>query len=130
MLYRYIEILYQLILLGYGIYQLIGDALGVEIKGAYPVEALYLAKLGKQLGQAALAVNILAVAGGILRNYYQLGNAVIGEPARFFKNILDSAAAEFSSYSGYSAVGAAVRASLGYFQISVKRLSGDDSSAL
>ena len=108
MLDRYIEIIDKLFFLPDRVEQLVGDPFGIGIKGADPSQSLDLAKLPQQLRQCGMAVNILAVPGGVLRDYDQLGHSLGGKPLRFGDDVLHLPAAEPPPDRGDRAVAATV----------------------
>ena len=80
------------------------------------------AQLRQQPVERGLAVKILAVARGVLRDDIQLAHALFRQALGFLYKILYFSAAEFSAYHRNGAEGAFVVAALGDFQIGgVKR---------
>ena len=116
-LYGYLEVFHELGLARDSVEELICYALGVAVERAYPSEPVYPAKFTQKLGQLRLAIDILTVAGSILRDDCELGNAVIGETPCLREHILHRHTAELPAYLRYSAVCAAVRAALRYLEV-------------
>ncbi len=94
------------------------------------MQAVDLAQLGEQLVERGLAVQILAVARGVLRDDVQLAHAVGGKLFCFGEQVLYFSAAEFSANHRNRAEGAFVVAALRDFQICRVKRRGLHSAAL
>ena len=114
---------------GDGVDQLVGDAVGVEVVQADPVE-VQLAQLPQQLRQLFLLIKIHAVAGDVLRNDDALLHAAVRQRLGLDQNVLHPAAAVLAPQGGNDAVGAAVAAPLGDAEIGVVHGGGDDPRQL
>ena len=93
------------------------------------MQAVDLAQLGEQLVERGLAVQILAVARGVLRDDVQLAHAVGGKTLCLFNKIFYFSAAEFSAYHRDRAERTFVIAALGDFEIGGIERRGQHSAA-
>ena len=117
MLQRNINILAHLVAFGEGCNQFIRKVIGIQVHNANPLDAFQLVEITQQLRQKQLAGEILAVACGVLRNYNQLLDAVSSKASGLCHNIFIRTAGVGTAQLRNNAVGAAVVAALGNFQI-------------
>ena len=127
MLQGYIEIFYKLFFPRHRFKQFIGYSVGVSVKGSYPVQTFYFAKLAQKFCQHWLAVNILAVGGSVLCHHCKLLYPARSQFFSLFNAVLNSAASHSAPYFRYRAVGAAVIAPIAYFKICAERIAAQNS---
>ena len=94
------------------------------------MQSVNFAQLGEKPVERRLAVQIFAVACGVLRDDVELAHALFGELLRLADEVLYFSAAEFSANHRDSAEGALVVAALGDFQVSGVKRRGLHSAAL
>ena len=109
-----------------GLDEPVGHPVGVAVQHPHPVHLLQRAHRVDQLRQAAFAVKVLAVAGGILRHQIQLGHARFRQTAALLQDILHGAAAEPPPNERNGAIAAAVVAALRHLDVGKPRLVGQD----
>ena len=114
---RQVYIMEHLGLGSHGVDKLVGYLIGIAIEQAYPLDAVDFAEQIQQMGESVFAVEINAVGRDILRDKHELFDAPIRKGLRLFDYTLLVAAAERSADGRDGAIGAAVRASLGYLEI-------------
>ena len=109
--------------------QLVGDLVGVAVQNADPGDIRLLGDLADQLGQGIAAVEILAVAGGILSNQRQLLDAQGVHVLGLGHHVLHGTGAELAADGGDGAVGAAVVTALGDLEVGGVVGGGEDAVA-
>ena len=114
---------------GDGIYQLIGNAVGIEVVQADPME-IQLAQRPQQLRQLLLFIQVDAVAGDVLGDDDALLYAAVREGPGLGEDVLHPAAAVLAPQGRDNAVGAAVAAPLGNAQVGIVHGGGDDPGQL
>ena len=112
-----------------GVYERIGNAVGVEIVQADPVK-VQLAQLPQQLRQLLLFIQVDAVAGDVLGDDDALLYAAVREGLGLGEDILHPAAAVLAPQGRDNAVGAAVAAPLGNAQVGIVHGGGNDPGQL
>ena len=110
--------------------QRVGDVLRVTIEQTNPLEIVNFTQFGEQLRQAALAVQIAAVDGGILRHQHDLLNPRGHQGASLGHNILHGATAQVAADVGDGAVGAPVVATVRDTQIGKEMGGGEHAGAI
>ena len=117
MLQRNINILAHLVTFGEGCNQFIRKVVGIQIHNANPLDAIKLVQVTQQLRQKQLAGEILTITCGILRHYNQLFDTMSSQASCLCHNIFIRTAGVGTAQLRNNAVGAAVVAALGNFQI-------------
>ncbi len=123
----HIQIGYHVRLFRHNVQQLLGDALRIAVEHPHPADAVDVAKLPQQLRQTALAVQVAAVACGVLCDDHQFGDVVFRQPVRFLQHLLHGNAAVRTTDGRDGTVAAPVAASLGDLQVGEKRQRGDNA---
>ena len=130
MLHWYIKIFHYFVLPLYTVDKLIGDTLGIAVKQAYPLKALYPAQLIQKLGQGKLSVQVKPVACGVLRHNHKLLHPVCCQQPCLIDDIFNRTASESTAYLRNSTVCTAVVAAVRYAHISIVRQRGQYTFAL
>ena len=129
MLQRQVYIFANLILARDNVNKLVGNAVGITVQYSDPVKLPDFAKAAQKLGEHELAVDVLAVARGVLSDDVQLPDTAVGELPRLGEDILHGAAAESAADKRDRAVGTAVVAAVRYLYVSGVFRCGLNSSA-
>ena len=108
-----VEVRQNLLVALHGGDELVGDALGVSIHDADPLNAGDLVELVQQLTDAARLAPVLAVGSGVLRHHNKLLYALTGQPAGLGHAVGHIAAVQRAADARNGAVVAAVVAALG-----------------
>ena len=109
--------------------ELVGDLVGVAVQHPDPGDIGLLGDLMDQLGQGVAAVEVLAVAGGVLCHQGQLLDAQGVHILGLGDHVLHGAGAELASNGGDGAVGAAVVTALGDLEVGGVVGGGEDAVA-
>ena len=94
------------------------------------MEAVDLAQLGQQLIQRVLAVQVLAIFGGVLRHQVQLLDAAFRKAPGLLQDVLHPAGAVAAADQGNRAEAAAVVAALRNFKVGGIFLGAQDAVAV
>ena len=94
-----------------------GEGGGVGVVEAYPVGSALGGEQVEEVAQAAAAVAVEAVVGGVLRDEDEFFGSVLHECLRFGEDVFHGSRLVFAAYEGYGAVGAAAVAAFGYFDV-------------
>ena len=130
MLERDVEVFDELRLRREHVNQLFADGLRVEVMDTNPVEAIDLAKFTQQLRQLPRAVEILAIAAGVLRDDDQFLHAVLGERLRLGDQFLHLPAAVMAAQLRNDAERAIVVTALGDLEIGILLRRRQDAARL
>ena len=117
MLERDVEIFADVVVLGDGVEQLAGDAVGVGVEEAEPAQAFDAGEGVEEGGEAVFDAEVFAVAGGVLADEGDFLDAAGDELPGFSDDGFEAAGAEFAAQVGDDAEGAGVVAALGDFDV-------------
>ena len=93
---------------------------GIAVKQADPIKPVDGTKCLQKLCKAALAVQVLSVNGGVLRNQNQLPHTVLRQRARLLHDRFHPAAAQVAANARDGAIGTAIVAAVRNAQIGEK----------
>ena len=86
MLNRNVDIFHNLWLRCHCVEQLVGNSFGIGVENSYPFDAVDFAKFIQQLREHQFAVNILAVACGVLSDNHQFTNSASSQAVGFVEH--------------------------------------------
>ena len=96
---------------------LVGEAVGIEVKDADPLDALDAVELAQELRQGELAVQVVAVLGHVLGDEVQFLRAGLHQVAGFFDHALDGFAPVRAAEARDGAEGALVVAPFAHLEV-------------
>ena len=124
-----IQVFHQLVLPCHNLQQPVRDPLRIAVQHPDPPEPLNPAQGLQKLRQPAFSVQILPIPGGVLGNDGKLRDPVLRKPASLLQHILHGHGTEAPPDHGNGAVGTAVVAALGDFQIGKEGQGGQHPPA-
>ena len=103
-LYRNVNIIQHLVLCLYCFDKLVRHSFGIAVKQSYPLYAVYLTQLLKQIRQSVFLIKVNSVCRNVLCYYNKFLYAVFGKFLCFLYYILHLSGTHFTSYKRYCAV--------------------------